>query len=160
MGLGEERLPEPPSFYYHRQIYSCFFKDTAGMKLLDEVGVDNVLFETDYPHSDGTFRIRVRLLIDSSGTSTKRSSTNWLGVTPSSCSTFPSTEVPRLLVVCHSPGTALPAMVEAAVTGSRSDGLEGVDVVTIAALELTTADVLGADGYLLVTLRTSGTWAS
>ena len=52
---GEERLPEPPSFYYHRQIYSCFFKDTAGMKLLDEVGVDNVLFETDYPHSDGTF---------------------------------------------------------------------------------------------------------
>ena len=31
------------------------FKDTAGMKLLDEVGVDNVLFETDYPHSDGTF---------------------------------------------------------------------------------------------------------
>ena len=52
---GEERLPEPPSFYYHRQIYSCFFKDSAGMKLLDEVGVDNVLFETDYPHSDGTF---------------------------------------------------------------------------------------------------------
>ncbi|MEM9202013.1 MAG: amidohydrolase family protein [Actinomycetota bacterium] len=52
---GEERLPEPPSFYYHRQIYSCFFKDTAGMKLLDEVGVDNVLFETDYPHSDGTY---------------------------------------------------------------------------------------------------------
>ena len=52
---GEERLPEPPSYYYHRQIFSCFFKDTAGMKLLDEVGVDNVLFETDYPHSDGTF---------------------------------------------------------------------------------------------------------
>ncbi|NNE72554.1 MAG: amidohydrolase [Acidimicrobiales bacterium] len=52
---GEERLPEKPSFYYHRQIYSCFFKDSAGMKLLDDVGIDNVLFETDYPHSDGTF---------------------------------------------------------------------------------------------------------
>ena len=25
------------------------------MKLLDEVGVDNVMFETDYPHSDGTY---------------------------------------------------------------------------------------------------------
>ena len=24
-------------------------------ELLDEVGVDNVLFETDYPHSEGTF---------------------------------------------------------------------------------------------------------
>jgi predicted TIM-barrel fold metal-dependent hydrolase len=52
---GETRLPEKPSYYYYRQVYSCFFKDTAGMKLLDEVGVDNVLFETDYPHSDGTF---------------------------------------------------------------------------------------------------------
>ena len=52
---GEDRLPEPPSTYYYRQVYSCFFKDSAGMKMLDEVGVDNVLFETDYPHSDGTF---------------------------------------------------------------------------------------------------------
>ena len=52
---GEDRLPEPPSHYYYRQVYSCFFKDAAGMKLLDEVGIDNVLFETDYPHSDGTF---------------------------------------------------------------------------------------------------------
>jgi len=52
---GEKRLAEPPSHYYRRQIFSCFFKDRAGMKLLDEVGVDNVCFETDYPHSDGTF---------------------------------------------------------------------------------------------------------
>ena len=52
---GAERLPEKPSFYYYRQIYSCFFNDSAGMKMLDEVGVDNVCFETDYPHSDGTF---------------------------------------------------------------------------------------------------------
>ena len=52
---GEERLSEKPSYYYYRQVYSCLFKDSAGMKLLDEVGVDNVLFETDYPHFDGTF---------------------------------------------------------------------------------------------------------
>ena len=52
---GEERLPEKPSFYYYRQVFSCFFNDSASMKLLDEVGVGNVLFETDYPHSDGTF---------------------------------------------------------------------------------------------------------
>ena len=52
---GETRLPEPPSTYYRRQIYSCFFKDTVGMDLLDRIGVDNVMFETDYPHQDGTF---------------------------------------------------------------------------------------------------------
>ena len=52
---GEDRLPEKPSFYFHRQISSCFFKDSVGVRLIDDIGVDNVLFETDYPHSDGTF---------------------------------------------------------------------------------------------------------
>ena len=52
---GEARSAEPPSTYYHRQIHSCFFKDTVGVELLDRVGVDNVMFETDYPHQDGTF---------------------------------------------------------------------------------------------------------
>jgi len=47
--------PEPPSTYYYRQVYSCFFKDSAGLALLDKIGVDNVLFETDYPHQDGTW---------------------------------------------------------------------------------------------------------
>ncbi len=52
---GGDRSAEPPSTYYYRQVHSCFFKDTVGLKLLDEVGVDNVLFETDYPHQDGTW---------------------------------------------------------------------------------------------------------
>ncbi len=52
---GEARSVEPPSFYYHRQVHSCFFKDSVGVELLDKVGVDNVMFETDYPHQDGTF---------------------------------------------------------------------------------------------------------
>ena len=52
---SKEFCPELPSMYYHRQIYSCFFKDAVGVKLLDEVGADNVMFETDYPHQDGTW---------------------------------------------------------------------------------------------------------
>ncbi|MDH3706353.1 MAG: amidohydrolase, partial [Acidimicrobiia bacterium] len=52
---GEERSELPPSHYYRRHIHSCFFKDTVGIDLLDKVGIDNVLFETDYPHQDGTF---------------------------------------------------------------------------------------------------------
>lgn len=47
--------PERPSTYYYRQVSSCFFKDSAGLALLDKIGVDNVLFETDYPHQDGTW---------------------------------------------------------------------------------------------------------
>lgn len=44
-----------PSNYYYRQVHSCFFKDSVGLRLLDLVGRDNVLFETDYPHQDGTW---------------------------------------------------------------------------------------------------------
>ena len=59
--------------------------------------------------------------------------------------------VATLLVVHHSPGTALPAMVDAALAGSRSDGLERLRVTAVSALEVTSADVLGAAGYLLAT---------
>ena len=52
---GEKRIPKPPSHYYKKHVYSCFFKDTVGIDLLDRIGEDNVLFETDYPHQDGTF---------------------------------------------------------------------------------------------------------
>ena len=53
---SQRDCPEPPSTYYRRgQVHSCFFKDSVGVSLLDEVGVDNVLFETDYPHSDSTW---------------------------------------------------------------------------------------------------------
>jgi predicted TIM-barrel fold metal-dependent hydrolase len=48
-------VPEPPSTYYHRQIYGCFFRDQHGIDSLDKVGVDNVTFETDYPHTDSTW---------------------------------------------------------------------------------------------------------
>jgi len=48
-------VPEPPSTYYYRQIFGCFFSDFHGLKSLDEVGVDNITFETDYPHTDSTW---------------------------------------------------------------------------------------------------------
>ena len=52
---GETRIPHPPSYYYHRNVNGCFFKDTVGIELIDKIGVDRVMFETDYPHQDGTF---------------------------------------------------------------------------------------------------------
>jgi predicted TIM-barrel fold metal-dependent hydrolase len=40
-----------PSEYFRRQVYGCyFFEEFAPRHLLDAIGVDNVLFETDYPH--------------------------------------------------------------------------------------------------------------
>jgi hypothetical protein len=48
-------IPEPPSTYYYRQIYGCFFKDRHGVSAIEKVGIDNATFETDYPHTDSTW---------------------------------------------------------------------------------------------------------
>ena len=53
-GFGD-KVPKPPSTYYYRQIYGCFFDDEYGLDNLEKVGVDNICFETDYPHSDSTW---------------------------------------------------------------------------------------------------------
>lgn len=50
-----EAIPEPPSTYYYRQIYGCFFRDQHGIDSLAKVGEDNITFETDYPHTDSTW---------------------------------------------------------------------------------------------------------
>ena len=59
--------PQPPSTYYYRQIYSCFFKDAVGIDLLAKVGEDNIMFETDYPHQDGTWPGSVKAAHDQFG---------------------------------------------------------------------------------------------
>ncbi|MEQ8719112.1 MAG: amidohydrolase family protein [Acidimicrobiales bacterium] len=53
--LFPDNVDQPPSSYYHHRVFSCFFSDPVGIALLDRVGVDQVLFETDYPHETGTW---------------------------------------------------------------------------------------------------------
>jgi predicted TIM-barrel fold metal-dependent hydrolase len=48
-------VPEPPSTYYYRQVFGCFFRDRHGIESLETIGVDNTTFETDYPHTDSTW---------------------------------------------------------------------------------------------------------
>jgi predicted TIM-barrel fold metal-dependent hydrolase len=36
---------------FKRQVYSCFWFEKSGPeRLLDVIGIDNVLFESDFPH--------------------------------------------------------------------------------------------------------------
>ena len=53
-GFGD-KVPEPPSTFYYRQIYGCFFDDVYGLENIEKCGVNNICFETDYPHSDSTW---------------------------------------------------------------------------------------------------------
>ncbi|HEY1831836.1 MAG TPA: amidohydrolase family protein [Acidimicrobiales bacterium] len=49
------KIPEPPSSYFPDHIFCTFFSDNFGLRHLDEIGADNVMFETDYPHSDSNW---------------------------------------------------------------------------------------------------------
>lgn len=50
-----KHIPEPPSTYFHRNMWMCFFKDQTGIDNRDKIGIDRITFETDYPHSDSTW---------------------------------------------------------------------------------------------------------
>ncbi|MHB8340699.1 MAG: amidohydrolase family protein [Mycobacteriales bacterium] len=50
-----DRVTEPPSQLFRDHVYGCFFSDAHGLKSLEEIGVDNVTYESDYPHSDSTW---------------------------------------------------------------------------------------------------------
>ena len=40
-----------PSEYFRRQVYSCFWFEHSDLaRVIESVGVDNVMFETDFPH--------------------------------------------------------------------------------------------------------------
>ena len=57
----------------------------------------------------------------------------------------------RLLVVHHSPTPTVRTLTDAVLAGARDDAITGVEVVARPALEASAEDVLGSDGYLLVT---------
>ncbi len=44
-----------PTGVFANHILCCFINDRIGVKLLDEFNVDNLCWESDYPHSDGTW---------------------------------------------------------------------------------------------------------
>jgi predicted TIM-barrel fold metal-dependent hydrolase len=54
--MGHE-LPQGmrPSDLFRERILCCFINDRIGVKLLDEFNIDNVCWESDYPHSDSSW---------------------------------------------------------------------------------------------------------
>ena len=44
-----------PTELFRERILCCFIADRIGVKLLDEFNVDNVCWESDYPHSDSSW---------------------------------------------------------------------------------------------------------
>jgi predicted TIM-barrel fold metal-dependent hydrolase len=54
-GVGDVNLPAAPSEIVRGRVWGCVFDDQHGLCSRDAVGLDAILFETDYPHTDGTW---------------------------------------------------------------------------------------------------------
>ena len=48
-------LTMPPSEYWKRQCWATYQTDPVGVKLLDELGADKIMWGSDFPHPDGVW---------------------------------------------------------------------------------------------------------
>jgi len=48
-------LPEPPSHYARNHVFGCIFDDLTGLSLRNVIGMDHIMIEIDFPHSDSTY---------------------------------------------------------------------------------------------------------
>ena len=48
-------LIEKPSFYFHRQVFATFIDDVVGIRNRDIIGVNNILWSSDYPHVNSSW---------------------------------------------------------------------------------------------------------
>jgi len=48
-------ITDPPSTYFAGHVYGCFFEDGFGVRARHAIGIDQITFETDYPHQDTTW---------------------------------------------------------------------------------------------------------
>jgi len=53
--LKDLSLTMPPSDYWKRQCWATYQTDPIGIKLLDELGADKVMWGSDFPHPDGVW---------------------------------------------------------------------------------------------------------
>ena len=45
-------VTKTPSECFRQHIWVCFIRDEAGISNRHQIGVDRIMFEADYPHSD------------------------------------------------------------------------------------------------------------
>ena len=57
-------LDEPPSAYLQRQVLATFLSDPVGIRERAVIGVDNMMWSSDYPHSETTWPNSQKIIDD------------------------------------------------------------------------------------------------
>jgi predicted TIM-barrel fold metal-dependent hydrolase len=65
--LMDPKIKHHPRHYWHNNCYATFMHDPVGLRLLDIIGHDRVMWSSDYPHVEGNFgytRETIRAVLD------------------------------------------------------------------------------------------------
>jgi predicted TIM-barrel fold metal-dependent hydrolase len=62
--LGQDFGGRMPSDVFREHSLACFISDPTSLKLYQEIGIDIIAFETDYPHSDSLWPDAPEYLLD------------------------------------------------------------------------------------------------
>ena len=60
----DPKLPELPSHYFHRQFYATFEDDRAGVLTREMLGDSNLMWGSDYPHTEGVWPFSRKLVAE------------------------------------------------------------------------------------------------
>jgi predicted TIM-barrel fold metal-dependent hydrolase len=75
-------ITEPPSTYWYRQGHATFIEDRSGVKLRHEAGLENIMWSSDYPHSDTTWPHSREVVEDHFAGVPAASAHSWCTTTP------------------------------------------------------------------------------
>ena len=53
--LSNLEIQHDPQYYWENHMYSSFVVDPLGLELIDHIGVDRVMWSTDFPHNESTY---------------------------------------------------------------------------------------------------------
>jgi predicted TIM-barrel fold metal-dependent hydrolase len=53
----QPKIEHPPRYYWEKNLYATFVSDRAGLRLIDEIGADRVMWSNDYPHQESVYGV-------------------------------------------------------------------------------------------------------
>ena len=53
--LADLKLEHEPAHYWDRHMFASFMVDPLGLEMIDHIGVERVLWSTDFPHNESTY---------------------------------------------------------------------------------------------------------
>ncbi|HZQ88020.1 MAG TPA: amidohydrolase family protein [Acidimicrobiales bacterium] len=53
--MADHGIEHDVAHYWHNHMYASFMVDPLGLEMIDRIGVDRVMWSSDYPHNESTF---------------------------------------------------------------------------------------------------------